>query len=493
MATAGTTSKPNILEGLTRQFERTHGQYIVPPKEETLPNYHTVCGRDDTDRSTAATHTNLLTQFTEQIGCPARNHESWVAQKNYYRDQFAKARICFHGRAKAMGDHTAITPEEVASRQRHAYAAQAARVLGRNCIRKFANIPGAEGIFEESAESLINSVNTAQPGVRAALNAELAAGRPLQIIYEETYGLSPHQWDLYRKFLQYSAVKASNYKQGETQVAAARNAFYATFVVPDVTEPGVTAVGGAGFSPSSAVTPDNAKLAEKLASIKIINDNTLLKEASHAVDLPHISLLTDDELRTSIVKFKDIEHFADASTKIINNFKDERMRNLFLLDPKNTLKRVLLPLIYYTALLNIAIAKINAIDSGIGKIEARLASVKKTRGYEDSPFYKDVLVPIRARISKYTELRKIISDLFVFFDENRKDVVTAISKNPQLLSDFHLLTTYNSAKTDYPLGYPVSTLLRLSWQDTWPYLDRDDKMSLFDELLTLLQKGRALV
>lgn len=469
---------------------KTLGSYDVPTTTEPM-NYSTVCGR--VERPTNApsiTGSHVLDQFKTQIGCPEVSPLNWAERRGYYREQFEKAKQCFHGRVSTMGRFTAETEEDERSRQGHAHAAQAAYVVGRNCLRKFANIPGAEERFTTSAQSLITDVNAIQPGVKAALNTALETSVPLQTLYTETYGLTPDQWDIYRKFLQYTAIKASNYHRGEAEVAAVARNFNAIF------RP--SAVDSAPVSNVAAPAPAPALYATGGAGTTTVNTSTEEKKAKEAAilsalsptPLPTLKLLTPAELLETKMKYKTIDELIKFINMIFNMFNSPAVLSKLLEDPKRTLKTFLLPFVYITTHINFVAKKFSALNAGGKKLEDKINSLNKTHRLMETTFYKEIIVPINKLMQSFTPIYKKFMGELLPLHEQTYNLITAKLADTPLADDFATLNSYVYSKTYFPEKLlPLSTLLLFSWKNVWPQLDNDDNLPELDNILILFNKA----
>jgi hypothetical protein len=256
------TRKKTVVKAIT---ERAIDEKKLESFDARLPNidqprYEAVCGSTGSG--------NIFKQFSEQIGCFSKDeHPSdWIDNRERFRKQFDKARQCFYGRVKRMNSFTANTNVTRKSRKGHAFAAKAAYGLGRNCLRKFADMPGsvAQDKFKNTADTLIDSLtqNSVKKELRAngsTINDGLRADDSLKELYERTYDLEPENWAKFRHYAVLTApdFEAKNYEGGTAALRDAEKAYMDTFfeTKPNTPESG-GAVGGAG-KPSYNTTGTN--------------------------------------------------------------------------------------------------------------------------------------------------------------------------------------------------------------------------------------------
>jgi len=342
----------------------------------TLPNiaqprYEDVCG--DKGRR------DIFSQFSDQIGCFAEDeHPSdWIASREKFRGQFDKARQCFYGRVKRMDRFTANTAANRESRNGHAFAAKAAYTLGRNCLRKFSDVPGtvAEDRFQKSADELIDSLS--QDGVKAALRANgntihegVLEDPALKELYERTYDLEPEHWETYRKYAVLTApdFNVTKYDGGEAMLRIDEKKYLDTFFETKPKTPeSAGAVGGAGMASTNNTTRRTKKKKGKKTSknkkttVRAMENavafNAALAEAvakntAETSRFPELETVTYDALQ------KDAEgklfHYEDVKTwyelprvqtliKLIDGVgTSERLENQFMLE-------IIAPFLYYKA------------------------------------------------------------------------------------------------------------------------------------------------
>jgi hypothetical protein len=246
------TRKKTVVKAIT---ERAIDEKKLESFDARLPNidrpgYEAVCGSTGSG--------NIFKQFSEQIGCFSKDeHPSdWIDNRERFRKQFDKARQCFYGRVKRMNSFTANTNVTRKSRKGHAFAAKAAYGLGRNCLRKFADIPGsvAQDKFKNTADALIDSLtqNSVKKELRAngsTINDGLRADDSLKELYERTYDLEPENWAKFRHYAVLTApdFEAKNYNGGAEMLRNAKQVYRDTFFETKPNSPESSgAAGGAG-------------------------------------------------------------------------------------------------------------------------------------------------------------------------------------------------------------------------------------------------------
>lgn len=525
---AAAAYRPPLMRALTSYMESTQTEYNVP---RSGPNYHTVCGRTAgaTNTTPSPTGSRVLDQFKDQIGCPSTGGPlEWAAKRDEYKAQFNKAKQCFSGRVRGLQGHAMTNNASRMSRKTHAHAAQAAYVVGRNCLRKIADVPTALHRYNTSAQALINSVSTTDPGIKTALNAEfpinpnyadsttnpvldvgLSVNPILKKVYEETYGLSPAQWTLYHKFLQYSAMKAENYTYSERNirgsiptVAEVEREFITAFnpkppaaalPPPALPPPSAPALPPPSAPPTkkaskaSSITEENVLLNRLTSNIAAMRLNTVkptTEDIPGPIPLPPLESVTGDaydKLTKDLSRLSfNIYEIVDTwipPVKLIESLKDKK--NHTPINLELFLRTVIMPVQYYQTYIKILRFQLQYIDTGSNFLMLPQSRVRHTKLLDE---ISAPLILIDSILRKYITS---LNEKLIFAQTKIIEPTVLLSDSEAIKRDYAALEKYSHDKLYDVLIANKENPINITLSLVWPYIPR---MITQDEVILILKK-----
>lgn len=546
--------KQTIVEALTDRNIRERKSYNVRTAPH-LDSYSTVCGTTapiTAHNSVTRTGSDLVDTFMGQIGCPGDDPHTWESRQAHYRAQFDKARQCFRGRVDAMKAYNANTPEEKEARASHAFAAQAAYTIGRDCLRKISDVLGAEDAYRASAIAHINEASAVKPNIKEALTdagdgtleAVIRANPYLGPLYAKDYGMSEEQWAIYHSFLRFSTLKASNYANTDGLRAKAMRAYQA-MINPASVGGGGAATGGAGtgmaaipVTPVVNVNSVKTVLAEKAGGLTLggtpvkgaasINENALLekaieetKEAKATFEIvtkmkknvfePILDINDQNLIITSLEKYR-IGFTSGTFTNIMRTVNDtEKIKELStsLLTDADTLSapefvcKYIIPYNLLAAIIEFALKKLKFLKAFLRvKTERRIALTLRIKDETESKKSVISFTTISEKIQKFESfintkmlqpLTTIIGTTIMKVPNNKKEIIKQITK---FLDNFDF---YNRHMTDYLIDTQKKHIETIGWKQLYPFVEEKfldtsdtDESGLLGNLVRLYREVRAL-
>jgi hypothetical protein len=491
---------PGYSRGLTDYMITTRPQYEVDDASLPFVDYQDVCGKDK------AKTEDLISQFTRQIGCPSPTRSEWVSKKKHYREQFDKARQCFRGRVLKMGDYAANTPEEKASQQGHAFAAQAAYTIGRDCLRKFEDIPGGVDTYSTSADRLVTGMRA---DVRDALLTDDTGKKHTSVdgaveahpligpIYNNQYGLTPAQWEAHKRYLSFSAIDPSAYEGGKKTLDDVKRQYVLAFLPPSAAREGVTAVGGAGENRSATSSNNRTRKNTKNKNVK--RTSTMNNRKTKNTKNANLNAVLDAELKKfprpdlETVTAKEIEaHAKDKSfhfskylewIKTAPKFNETELAAIARLENKEKHKELMLalilPSIYYFTSMNLLMLLIQIFNYYVKPmVDDMLKGEKLTTYVEDlqsSMLYLKTLHPMFDSLKT-----RIYGDL--------EFIVSNIPGETPLGRDIYKLLTYKKEMTKYV--EQRKRIISIHTSDIWQYIKDEPTDKVLYEMCDKLEKRR---
>lgn len=514
---------PNYSRKLTRYLESalpTFGVGFIPEG-----NYHEVCGAE-----AGSGDVGLISQFSRQIGCPEDDPTQWKDKRLHFRTQFDKARNCFVGRVRKMADYSADTDAEKDSRKRHAYAAQAAYTIGRDCLRKFQDVQGGLEKYTESASDLIESMPA---GVKTALKTDntgkvwssideaITHNPELEPIYSNKYGLSDAQWDSHKRYMIFSAIDTTNIPQGSNTLAAIKRRYERSMKGltnnsdSNNTNESNNNIRG-GVAKSAARTrrrkkPHRTTVKNAAANVSAANLNLLSSNLSKitltaatgggtaAASTPApafvfpslISVNIDDLAKDSAGKSYNVKTFMAWKEKHLSDTQITHIVSTIQSgtpSSRTVVMRVkLLPLLYYYTSASILFNyfeklkdKIQDKYSKLINIMLRLNISKKTELYKKAQQEYELLHTL---LSTYTDL-ELLSLCQTVFDtyDNVFGRITKIDSLNETIMDYNKLMNYFNKSMTYYLEQSPIPLYNLRIHQIWPYLKDEPVNELIEQI-----------
>lgn len=498
--------KQNLIAALTARNTRERPSFTITNATLPVPEggYKSVCGTTapvTAIGSVTPSGSDLLDRFMGQIGCPGDKPSTWTSHKAQYRAQFDKARQCFRGRVDAMSAYTANTEADKDARASHAYAAQAAYTIGRDCLRKIGDVTGAEEAYYDSAMAHIDGAEAIQPGVKAALmggtdssfKSAIVANPYLGPLYTKDYGMTPEQWAIYQSFLRFSSLNAATYANTSGRRANAMWAYQA-MMNPASVGGGGAAMGGAGTSISITPVNINSALAAKAKGLTL-GATKKGKKGKELVDVENALLekaIAEAEEESKIIaNFKKVPSYVEMpiladkyKSMIITALKEhpvtitkETVDNIKkTITIKNIISYIILSGAIYFAVAKITALKIILEDKKVKDKKLLLRKISKFEEYIKSlnSLFANIIARVIMTIpADNIEFRTSLKDFLNVIDEYNNDVMT------------NLIEVYGTS------------IYTIGWKDLYPFaadlLDTSDtdESGLLGELVRLYREVRA--